>query len=66
MQQIIKHTSPLEQLFKAVNFAFMDIFDFLVKIAILSKYSNKPRIDEKSVFLSPNIPSEYLLSLLGK
>ena len=34
MQQIIKYTSPSRQLFEAVNFAFMKILHFLVKIAI--------------------------------
>ena len=34
MHQIIKQASPSRQLFKAVNFAFMKIFDFLVKMAI--------------------------------
>ena len=34
MHQYIKQASPSRQLFKAVNFAFMKIFDFLVKIAI--------------------------------
>ena len=38
MQQIIKKTSPSGQLFEAVNFAFMKIFDFLVKTAIFRTY----------------------------
>ena len=33
---------------------------------ILSNYSNKPHIDEKSVILSHSIPPGDLLSLLGK
>ena len=35
MQKIIKESSPSRQLFEAVNFAFMKIFDFLVKIALV-------------------------------
>ena len=38
MHQIIKQASPSRQLFKAVNFAFMKIFDFLVKIAIFRAF----------------------------
>ena len=34
MQQMIKQVDPGRQLFKTVNFAFMKIFDFLVKIAL--------------------------------
>ena len=34
MQQIIKQGGPSRQLFETVNFAFMKIFDFLVKKAI--------------------------------
>ena len=34
MQQIIKQVGSSRQLFKTVNFAFMKIFDFLVKIAL--------------------------------
>ena len=34
MQKIIKPRSPSRQLLETVNFAFMKIFDFLVKIAI--------------------------------
>ena len=34
MQEIIKQVRPSIQLFETVNFAFMKIFDFLVKIAI--------------------------------
>ena len=33
MQQIIKQAGPSRQLFETVNFAFMKIFDFLVRIA---------------------------------
>ena len=39
MQQIIKYTNPSRQLFETVNFAFMKIFHFLVKIAILGHFS---------------------------
>ena len=34
MQQIIKQAVPRGQLFEKVNFAFMKIFDFLIKIAL--------------------------------
>ena len=34
MQQIIKQSNPSRQLFETVNFAFMKIFDFLIKIAL--------------------------------
>ena len=34
MQQIIKQTGLSRQLFETVNFAFMKLFDFLVKIVI--------------------------------
>ena len=34
MQQRIKQAGPSRQLFETVNFAFMKIFDFLVKIAL--------------------------------
>ena len=34
IQKIIKPRSPSRQLLETVNFAFMKIFDFLVKIAI--------------------------------
>ena len=34
MQQIIKQAGPSRQLFETVNFAFMKIFDFLIKIAL--------------------------------
>ena len=35
MQKIIKPRSPSRQLLETVNFAFIKIFDFLVKIAVL-------------------------------
>ena len=34
MQQIIIQAGPSRQLFETVNFAFMKIFDFLIKIAL--------------------------------
>ena len=34
MQQIIKQAGPSRKLFETVNFAFMEIFDLLVKIAV--------------------------------
>ena len=34
MQEIIKQVGSSKQLFETINFAFMKIFDFLVKIAI--------------------------------
>ena len=36
MQEILKETSPSRKLFETVNFAFMNFFDSLVKITILS------------------------------
>ena len=33
MQKIIKQVGPSRQLFETVNFAFMRIFDFLIKTA---------------------------------
>ena len=38
MQQIIKQAGPSKQLFETVNFAFMKIFDFLVKTALLGAF----------------------------
>ena len=38
MQKFIKGTGPSRQLFETVNFAFMKIFDFLVKIAIFEAF----------------------------
>ena len=38
MQKIIKQVGPSRQLFETVNFAFMKIFDFLVKIAIFEAF----------------------------
>ena len=35
MQEIIKQVGSSRQLFETVNFAFMKIFDFLVKTALL-------------------------------
>ena len=40
MQEIIKRVGPSRQLFETVNFAFMKIFDFLVKIAIFEAFFN--------------------------
>ena len=34
MQKIIKSRSPSRQLLETINFAFMKLFDFLVKIAV--------------------------------
>ena len=34
MHKIIKQVGPSRQLFETVNFAFMKIFDFLLKIAL--------------------------------
>ena len=34
MEKIIEQVGPSRQLFEAVNFAFMKIFDFLAKTAI--------------------------------
>ena len=38
MQQIIKKAGPSRQLFETVNFAFMKIFDFLIKTALFWAY----------------------------
>ena len=38
MQQIIKQAGSSRQLFKTVNFAFMKIFDFLVKIVLFGAF----------------------------
>ena len=38
MQQMIKQEGPYRQLLVTVNFAFMKIFDFLVKIAIFGAF----------------------------
>ena len=38
MHQIIKLTCPSRQLFIKITFAFMKIFDFLVKIAIFGAF----------------------------
>ena len=38
MQQIIKQAGPRRQLFETVNFVFMKIFDFLIKIALLGAF----------------------------
>ena len=38
MQKIKKPRSPSRQLLETVNFAFMKIFDFLVKIAIFGAF----------------------------
>ena len=38
MEKIMKQAGPSRQLFEAVNFAFMKIFHFLVKIAIFRAF----------------------------
>ena len=38
MQEIIKQGGPSRQLFETVNFAFMKIFDFLVKTALFGAF----------------------------
>ena len=38
MQEIIKQVGSSRQLFETVNFAFMKIFDFLVKTALLGDF----------------------------
>ena len=38
MQKSIKLRSPIKQLLETVNFAFMKIYDFLVKIAIFEAF----------------------------
>ena len=41
MHQIIKQRGLSKQLFIKITFAFMKIFDFLVKIAILKLFSER-------------------------
>ena len=57
MHRIIKPTCPIRQLFIKITFAFMKIFDFLVKIAIFgaflfrsrdSHYCPEPTLDRGS------------------
>ena len=38
MQEIIKQVGSSRQLFETVNFAFMKIFDFLVKTALFGAF----------------------------
>ena len=38
MQQIMKQAGPSRQLFETVSFAFMKVFDFLVKIALFGAF----------------------------
>ena len=38
MQEIIKQAGPSRQLFETVNFAFMKIFDSLVKTALFEAF----------------------------
>ena len=38
MQKIIKQTGSSSQLFETVNFAFMKIFDFLIKKAFFAAF----------------------------
>ena len=38
MQEIIKQMGSSRQLFETVNFAFMKIFDFLVKTALFEAF----------------------------
>ena len=38
MQEIIKQVGSSRQLFETVNFAFMKIFDFLVKTALFEAF----------------------------
>ena len=38
MQDFIKQAGPSRQLFETVNFAFMKIFDFLVKKALFGAF----------------------------
>ena len=43
MHQIIKPTCPCRQLFIKITFAFMKIFDFLVKIVIFGAFLFRSR-----------------------
>ena len=38
MQEFIKQAGPSRQLFETFNFAFMKIFDFLIKTALLGAF----------------------------
>ena len=38
MQEILKQVGSTRQFFETLNFAFMKIFDFLVKIAIFGAF----------------------------
>ena len=38
MQEIIKQVGSSRQLFETVNFAFMKIFDILIKLALLGAH----------------------------
>ena len=38
MQQIIKQAGPSRQIFETINFAFMKIFDFLIKTALFGAF----------------------------
>ena len=38
MEKIMKQAGPSSQLFETVNFAFMKIFDFLVKTALFGVF----------------------------
>ena len=38
MQEIIKQVGSSRQLFETVNFAFMKIFDFLIKTALFGAF----------------------------
>ena len=79
MKEIIKQAGPSGQLFETVNFAFMKIFDFLIKIALfgaflffLSDLCHKLRVKIElggyifSSFISENSHSVKLIALLNK
>ena len=54
MQEIIKQVGSSRQLFETVNFAFMKIFDFLVKIA--RSYDHRARFS--AVICDTNHPEK--------
>ena len=61
MQQIMKQGGPSRQLFETVNFAFMKIFDFLVKTALF--WAFLLFLDDSCHKLRPKIErGDYIIS----
>ena len=57
MHRIIKPTCPSRQLFKKITFAFMKIFDFLVKIAIFGAFLFRSRDSRHALLPETNARS---------